>query len=137
MNKLTVMEKINCCFYNTDDVVKTLTNCVCGKLHRFHYKKSEFDKSKFDPNKSVKLYRFCQNKPIELHIIKMNKDQKTKIDWEDKDAVRIYKRDKKREKAKRATPPINSLDNDSEDDTPVNTTTPKKKVVIIKKKIDV
>ena len=106
MPQLVKMEKIECQFYTTERCIKTIKSCVCGKIHRFYYKVGEFDSSNF--TSPFSLFRFCTNKPIELVIIKPNKDNKTKIDWNDTDAAKEYKKLKKREydlKHKQQTPP--------------------------------
>jgi len=127
------MEQVKVCFYmGKEDIVKTIDNCVCGQIHKFHYKKKEFDKTTFNTNNTFKLFRFCNNKPLELLIVKPNKEQKTKIDWNDKDSVRAYKREQKRnylKNKKEATTPSNSLIDDDEEEVK-----PKKKIVIILKK---
>ena len=132
MNKLIVMEKIECQYYLSENCIKTLKSCVCGKVHRFYYKTDEFDKANF--TNPVSIYRFCSNKPLELVIIKQNKDNKTKLDWSDTEAVKEYKRQKKKEADERKkvnnTPP-NSPDNTPIQDEPVKH---KKKIIIIKKK---
>ena len=144
MNKLIVMEKLECQFYLTENCIKTIKGCVCGKIHRFYYKTEEFDRTNF--TNPVSIFRFCSNKPLELVIIKQNKDAKTKLDWTDADAVKEYKKQQKRlsdEKRKGLTPPNSPVIHvQAPVQTPVQTPvihvqTPeqhKKKIVLIKKK---
>jgi len=92
------MNKINCYFLkdNKQNLIYPVDLCVCNKKHKFSFKTKEFDRcDTFD--KPISIYRFCDNKPLELVIIGANKEN-NKIDWKDPDLVREYKRNYRKQK---------------------------------------